>query len=245
MGAQYDEIGALFEAVKPLPVVRYGERPMLGHLLADVRGRTVLDVACGTGFYARECARLGARRVVGVDISSEMIAAARRAEEQDSLGIEYHVYDAGAMPRLGSFDLALAAWLFNYAETENELGSMLERIALNLAPHGYIVGFTSRASFEADGTDLGRYGYRLSRLGEIDGGSRWQIIVPLPDGDIAIETFMLSRACYDRAARRAGLSFEWIPLEVSQEGLQAFEPGFWDDLLRNPPMVAFRAVRLQ
>lgn len=102
MEAQYDHIGASCETAKLLPIVRYCERPSFSHLLADVRGRAVLDVACGTGFYARECVRLGAQRVVGVDVSSEMIAVARRAEEQDKLGIKYHVYDARAMPRLSA-----------------------------------------------------------------------------------------------------------------------------------------------
>lgn len=242
MEAQYDQIGASYETVRLIPIVRYCERPSFSHLLADVRGCTVLDVACGTGFYARESVRLGARRVVGVDISSEMIAVARRAEEQDKLGIEYHVYDARAMPRLGSFDLALAAHLFSYAQTQDDLRVMFEHVALNLSPHGYILGITSDSACETLDSDWRKYGFTLNILGEIDGGSHRQFICHLPDADVEIETFALSRACHERAARQAGLVLEWIPLEIGQDGIEAFEPGFWDDLLRHPVGVAFRAA---
>lgn len=44
---------------------------------ANLRGRAVLDVGCGSGVYAVEAARRGAARVVGVDLSAEMIALAQ------------------------------------------------------------------------------------------------------------------------------------------------------------------------
>ena len=242
MEPQYDQIGASYDPVKLIPIVRYGERPTLGRLLPDVRGRTVLDVACGTGFYARECVRLGAQRVVGVDISSEMISVARKADERDQFGIEYHVHDARTMPSLGTFDVALAVYLFNNAATANDLDMMFKQVALNLAPHGYVIGFAADGSHVVD-TDSRKYGASVNFLGEVDDGYRAQIVAHLPDGDIDFETFFLSKACYERAARRAGFVVEWIPLEIDGDGVEAFEPGFWDDYLRNPSVVAFRATR--
>lgn len=41
-------------------------------------GETVADVGTGSGFHAILCAKLGARRVYGVDISPDAVAAARR-----------------------------------------------------------------------------------------------------------------------------------------------------------------------
>jgi SAM-dependent methyltransferase len=66
-------------------------------LCGDVAGMRVLDVGCGNGYFARELARCGAR-VTGIDISPRMIEHARRQEWATSLGIEYHVLDAGALP---------------------------------------------------------------------------------------------------------------------------------------------------
>ena len=49
-------------------------------LLGDVSGMRVLDLPCGEGRVARELARCGAH-VVGVDLSTAMLARARRVRE--------------------------------------------------------------------------------------------------------------------------------------------------------------------
>ncbi|MFB7165992.1 class I SAM-dependent methyltransferase [Streptomyces sp. NPDC056242] len=77
---QYDEIGEAFEGFKSLPLMRYGEVPSFLETVGDVSGKSVLDLACGTGFYSREFRRRGATDVFGVDISGEMIR--RRAGER-------------------------------------------------------------------------------------------------------------------------------------------------------------------
>jgi toxoflavin synthase len=41
---------------------------------------SVLDLACGEGFYTRLLRQTGAGRVVGVDLSAGMIALARQEE---------------------------------------------------------------------------------------------------------------------------------------------------------------------
>jgi 2-polyprenyl-3-methyl-5-hydroxy-6-metoxy-1,4-benzoquinol methylase len=56
--------------------------------LRDLSDKSVLDLACGEGFYTRCLKRGGAARVVGVDISQGMIDLARHQEERDGLGID-------------------------------------------------------------------------------------------------------------------------------------------------------------
>jgi len=71
----------------------------VGDLLPPtVRGRRVLDVACGHGRASRALARMGAH-VVGVDISAELIALARSREGTDRLGIDYHTADIADVDR--------------------------------------------------------------------------------------------------------------------------------------------------
>ncbi len=77
-------------------------------LCGDVAGRRLLDVGCGSGYFAREMARRGAR-VTGVDIAPRMIEHARSREAAEPLGIDYRVLDAAelaaALPP-GTFDMA-------------------------------------------------------------------------------------------------------------------------------------------
>ncbi|MEV6591016.1 class I SAM-dependent methyltransferase [Streptomyces acidicola] len=242
MSALYDQIGASYEPVKLVPIVRYGERHTLGRLLADVRVRNVLDVACGTGFYARECMRLGARQVVGVDVSTEMISLARGMAERDQYGIEYQAHDALRLPLLGKFDMSIAIWLFNYASNEYDVRTMFERITENLTDDGFIIGVTMDSSYR-DGLDFRKYGVSLKLLEPVEGGRKWSCTLHPSGGDITFETFMLDKKCYERAAAAAGLSIEWIPIEISQDGIDAFATGFWQDAIDNPCMIAFRATR--
>ncbi|NUP39087.1 MAG: class I SAM-dependent methyltransferase, partial [Streptomyces sp.] len=60
---QYDKIGEAFEGFKSLPLTRYAEVPGFLALVGDVRGKSVLDLASGTGFYSREFKRRGAEDV--------------------------------------------------------------------------------------------------------------------------------------------------------------------------------------
>src|SRR5690348_7989289 len=114
---QYDALGKVYERVKYIPT-GLCERATFLSALPPLTGKSVLDVACGTGFYPRQFMSLGASRVVGVDSSQEMVAYAQHVEKRDQQGITYEQHDAAALPVLGSFDVVTAVWLLSYAEGE-------------------------------------------------------------------------------------------------------------------------------
>src|SRR5437667_10148856 len=57
-------------------------------LCGEVHGVRLLDVGCGTGYFAREMACRGAI-VTAVDLSPRMLAHARNSESTAPLGIRY------------------------------------------------------------------------------------------------------------------------------------------------------------
>ena len=57
-------------------------QPNLLRLLALKEGDTVADIACGEGYFSREFHKAGAK-VTGVDVSSELIALARKHSPKD------------------------------------------------------------------------------------------------------------------------------------------------------------------
>lgn len=92
-------------------------QPWVDSLLEDVElgpGTRVLDIACGTGIVARMAKeRLGATgKVVGVDLSPQMLAVARRV----SPTIDWREGDAGALPLGGDehFDVVLCQQGFQF-----------------------------------------------------------------------------------------------------------------------------------
>src|SRR5262245_4633702 len=68
-------------------VVLPGVRKMLG----DLKGKTLLDVACGQGVFCREARDLGAI-VSGIDLSKNLIDSAKKQNPGNR--IQYSVLDA-------------------------------------------------------------------------------------------------------------------------------------------------------
>ncbi|HKH11962.1 MAG TPA: class I SAM-dependent methyltransferase [Rubrobacter sp.] len=82
----------------------------------DVTGKTVLDVGCGSGVYSVDFARRGARRVVGVDFSENMLALARREAEQHRVAdrCEFVQADFLELDLEEAFDISIAMGVFDY-----------------------------------------------------------------------------------------------------------------------------------
>jgi len=82
--------------------------PATFKLIGDVKGKKVLDLACGEGYNTRILARKKAI-VVGVDFSEKLIEIARQKETEERLGIIYHISDVTTMKMLSSNDFDLVA----------------------------------------------------------------------------------------------------------------------------------------
>ena len=124
MPTDYNAIADQYRRSKLTPWRRYIEEYTFFELLGDVTGLSVFDLACGEGFYSRLVRLRGASRVVGVDLSAEMIRLARASEAEMPLGIEYLAADAIAFRTSEQFDVVIAAYLLNYAVTEDKLAGM-------------------------------------------------------------------------------------------------------------------------
>lgn len=78
---------------------------LIGPRIADAN---VCDLGCGDGYLARHLAHRGARHVLGIDISTRMIEAAR--ERTDDARVEFVIGDVQDLEGLsdGSFDIAVS-----------------------------------------------------------------------------------------------------------------------------------------
>ncbi|KUL34374.1 ToxA protein [Streptomyces sp. NRRL F-4489] len=240
---QYDEIGEAFEGFKALPLTRYAEVPSVLELVGDVRGKSVLDVACGTGFYSREFKRRGAADVLGVDISGEMIAAAQGIEQREPLGVRYEVGDVAEL-RAGKrqFDVAVGVQCLNYAQDIAEMERMCRNIHRSLVPGGEFCLFVQKPDYRFDCESLESYGFRCEPTGEeAETGPRVRVTALLDPQPISIVTNAPRREVYEKCLAAAGFGeVEWLPLKVSEAGIEEFGADFWADLLAHPPLEMLR-----
>lgn len=104
------------------------------------RTRRLLDLGCGNGRYLAEFARhAGLEMLVGADLSSEMLAEARRRA-----GARPHLVRASAtaLPFAdGAFDLIFASHVFPFVD---DLGATIRAAAARLRPGGRIVATVGR-----------------------------------------------------------------------------------------------------
>ncbi len=97
--------------------------------LLPAPGRLTLDIACGEGRLSRELARLG-HRVIGIDSSPSLLAAARDADPDGELLLA----DVTAIPlEDGAADLAIASMALM---TVDDMPAAVREAARVLAPGG-------------------------------------------------------------------------------------------------------------
>ena len=138
----------------------------------------VLDVGTGTGFLAILAAELGAR-VVGADLSSEMVAAAEQSAQAAGVGDETLFITANAerIPYFGDerFDLIVSrnlVWtLPSPAAAYREWQRLLRpggRLVIFDADYGAVSFAKLTASLEAEGVENAHEGIQESTLDECD-----------------------------------------------------------------------------
>lgn len=115
--------------------------PNLIRLVEAKRGEVILDLACGQGFFAREFTKLGAK-VIGVDISKELIEIARHLPgEQDrhlegaQKDIQYHVAPAHNLSFLNDETVNKTLIILSLQNIEN-VHDVLKEVNRILKPKG-------------------------------------------------------------------------------------------------------------
>ncbi|MBW2408893.1 MAG: class I SAM-dependent methyltransferase [Deltaproteobacteria bacterium] len=239
MTALYDKFAKQYKASKRLPFREYIEWYSYNKLLGDVSQKSVLDLACGEGFYTRRIKRKGADSVVGVDISGEMIRLAKQQEQHNPLGVDYIPGDVMALGSIGQFDLVVASYLLNYAETNEQLLKMFQTIAANLQPAGRFVSINNNPDQPPESFPIcEKYGFTKSVSGPLKEGAAITYEFFRSGKKFRFDNFYLSRNTHEWAARQAGFnSIQWHKIQVSPQGLKIFGQDFWQDFIDYEPIV--------
>lgn len=237
MSTQYDKVGVNYENFKAqgkLPII---EKYTFFKLLGNIQGKHILDLACGSGFYSRLLKQEGAAKLLGIDISTEMVKVARSKENNNPVGNEYQVFDVATMPHLGYFDLATAVYLLNYAQNKETLVQMLINIRRNLTDEGRFISITANPGFFINKSDLSKYGLKILKQEAFSEGYNCEIEF-LTDSPFRVNVFQLHQSIYESAVMEAGFkSFSWHNMEIPPEAIKEYGEDYWQDFLENPSMI--------
>ena len=108
-------------------------------LLGLEKGAKILDLCCGIGRHSLELTRRG-YSVVGVDLTEEYLAKARRQAKSEGLNIEFVRNDMRRFCQIESFDAVINMFTsFGYFESQAENKRVLTNIYRSLRKDGKLI----------------------------------------------------------------------------------------------------------
>lgn len=111
------------------------EQPIIDALVGDVKGKSILDLGCGSGKDGQLLLKQGAAYYHGVDGSDNMVALAKETITDENAKIEKKAIEQYDFPTM-QYDLVISRLVFHYIE---HLESVFAGIYQCLKPNGCIV----------------------------------------------------------------------------------------------------------
>jgi len=236
---EYDKIGKQYKLATKRPLRRYAYEPTIGLYLPSLKGKRILDLACGDGVVTRMMRDAGASELVGLDLSQEMIDL---ASAQDSDKITYAKRDCmkDDLTDFGKFDLTTGMMFLHYASNRKDLENTVKNIKDSLKENGTFCGMLVNPDLVLKGHD--RYGVNIP-FGDKKEGKQVKIELTDFEGNkfCDVKDYFWKRETFEGLFQKYGFSTEWLPGIVSQEGLDQYGKEFWKDYLENPIYVMIKA----
>ncbi|KUI72194.1 Ribosomal protein L11 methyltransferase [Cytospora mali] len=251
MAPQYDAIGSKYAVFKTLPtsiVEKENIRAAILPYLSRSSKPRVLDLACGTGYYSKNAIDWGADYVLGVDISSGMVDAAKEMISQDARyadKVNFKVGDALCLGKVDGeeqFDIVIGAWLLNYASSLEEMTKMFESVSANLKNGGVYVGITPSPTedvdivvkrwmdVQAESPEI--FPIRANYYERLPSGLGWVSDISNTSGGekVTFKSYRLKKSVYEEAARKGGLkgSLVWPEVSIPDEARGPLAEGVWE-----------------
>lgn len=244
MATDYNQIAEEYRESKQMPWRLFAELPTLMGITGDLNGKTVLDLACGDGFYTRRFRNLGATQVVGVDISAAMIELARSQETQGATGIEYVERDVHQLDLGRTFDVVTASYLLNYASDQRQLQSFCQVISRHLKPGGRFITVNNNPDCKCPPGDLRHYGFTRESTGKTEGSEVVFRFFSADGTHIDVINYHLERSTHEKTLKSEGLTgIEWKELAVSADGVRIYGKDYWEALVRCQPVVGLHCTK--
>lgn len=111
------------------------EWPCIKELLPDLKGKTVLDLGCGTGIFTFLLEKCNPDKLLGIDLSEEMLQIAKEKAEKSNSDAEFILHDAATCGEVVEepVDFIFSSTTSHYIK---DLGQLFENVSKSLKAGG-------------------------------------------------------------------------------------------------------------
>lgn len=171
--AEYERIYQKPERQKDLATLR-------SLLQETLKGRDVLEVACGTGYWTQVAAN-AARSIFATDVNEEVLQIAR-AKDYGTANVRFEKRDAFDLAGIsGKFDASLAAFWWSHLK-KSQVRDFLLHFHGNLAP-GALIVFIDNNYAPGSSTPISRTDEEGNTYQErtLENGSKYEVVKNFPN----------------------------------------------------------------
>ena len=217
------------------PDKKYSMVPTALKIIGDLKGKKVIDIGCGDGFFTIEFAK-NAELVYGIDNSEEQI---KKAQGNKLKNILYQLADMNdcSYPKV---DIIFSPFVLNYLEKVEQLESLFKKFYAALHKGGLFSGIIDLPQSTVH--DMARFG-SIKRLKKLEEGEKMD--VELYTGEehiITIHSFYHTKETIEGILGNIGFKeIIWHKPFISQEGLDAMGQDFWHGYIDNCDLAYFSA----
>jgi ubiquinone/menaquinone biosynthesis C-methylase UbiE len=174
----YNRAGAAeYEAVYAKPERQADLRILETWLAGKVRDQTILELACGTGYWTSVAART-AKLIHATDINREVIKVAQAKPELAS--VKFEIADIASLATSGKFDCVMAHFWWSHMQ-KSELADFARGLRRHLIPNGKFIAIDNRfvpgSSIPISRTDIHGNTYQQRKLSN---GSEYEVLKNFP-----------------------------------------------------------------
>ncbi len=222
MSENYNQLAYIYQQVDIKPDKRYSMIPTILSIAGNLEGKTVLDVECGAGAYARAYANTGAKQVAAID---RMEIQIQLALQQPHVGIDFSVGDAFNM-RLPRADIVNAPFVLDGLHKPRQVELLMERFARACLPGGQLILIANNPH----GSPPRAQSVRKTLEGPRKDGTGIRVEFERDGGYICtLRSHFFSFETIKSALESAGFSEVMLhPPIVCDEGYRVCEPDYWE-----------------
>ena len=249
MADQYetDEKANYYALFKKNLFLKHIEKPSIHKLLDyDLKGKRVIDLACGCGDSTKMLVDLNPEELVGVDYAETMINNAIKSSANDPRfsHIKYYVRDCMEPLNLGEFDIVYSSYLLNYGKKPDELLKFYKSMYASTKPSGLCCGlimnvFLDRKEFN-EPERYKKYGLEYNRH---ENGELLDIKLFYDNKHLFdLRNWIWPSQVHEECARKAGFKkMEWV--EPILDPAFDDKDGFFDTFLKYSPIVFYKLTK--